>query len=104
MPIDKPVTTSTMKGKDNCALIALTIIAQFHGIAVNPEDIAHQYFEHNTFSIQQWLLAAKNLGLKAKLSKQKIERLPFIALPAVVWREDGQHFLLAKIDGDRYLI
>ena len=104
MPIDKPVTTSTMKGKDNCALIALSIIAQFHGIAVNPEDIAHQYFEHNTFSIQQWLLAAKNLGLKAKLSKQKIERLPFIALPAVVWREDGQHFLLAKIDGDRYLI
>lgn len=104
MPIDKPVTTSTMKGKDNCALIALTIIAQFHGIAVNPEDIVHQYFAHNTFSIQQWLLAAKNLGLKAKLSKQKIERLPFIALPAVVWREDGQHFLLAKIDGDRYLI
>ena len=104
MPIDKPVTTSTMKGKDNFALAALTIIAQFHGIAVNPEDIAHQYFEQNTFSIQQWLLAAKNLGLKAKLSKQKTERLPFIALPAVVWREDGQHFLLAKIDGDRYLI
>lgn len=104
MPIDKPVTTSTMKGKDNFALTALTIIAQFHGIAVNPEDIAHQYFEQNTFGIQQWLLAAKNLGLKAKLSKQKTERLPFIALPAVVWRQDGQHFLLAKIDGDRYLI
>ena len=104
MPIDKPVTTSTMKGKDNFALTALTIIAQFHGIAVNPEDIAHQYFEQNTFGIQQWLLAAKNLGLKAKLSKQKTERLPFIALPAVVWRDDGQHFLLAKIDGDRYLI
>lgn len=104
MPLNKPVTTSTMKGKDNFALAALTIIAQFHGIAVNPEDIAHQYFEQNTFSIQQWLLAAKNLGLKAKLSKQKSERLPFIALPAVVWREDGQHFLLAKIDGDRYLI
>ena len=104
MPLNKPVTTSTMKGKDNFALAALTIIAQFHGIAVNPEDIAHQYFEQNTFSIQQWLLAAKNLGLKAKLSKQKTERLPFIALPAVVWREDGQHFLLAKIDGDRYLI
>ena len=104
MPLNKPVTTSIMKGKDNFALAALTIIAQFHGIAVNPEDIAHQYFEQNTFSIQQWLLAAKNLGLKAKLSKQKTERLPFIALPAVVWREDGQHFLLAKIDGDRYLI
>lgn len=104
MPLNKPVTTSTMKGKDNFALAALTIIAQFHGIAINPEDIAHQYFEQNTFSIQQWLLAAKNLGLKAKLSKQKSERLPFIALPAVVWREDGQHFLLAKIDGDRYLI
>ena len=104
MPLNKPVTTSIMKGKDNFALAALTIIAQFHGIAVNPEDIAHQYFEQNTFSIQQWLLAAKNLGLKVKLSKQKTERLPFIALPAVVWREDGQHFLLAKIDGDRYLI
>ena len=92
MPIDKPVTTSTMKGKDNFALAALIIIAQFHGIAVNPEDIAHQYFEHNTFGIQQWLLAAKNLGLKAKLSKHKTEHLPFIALPIVVWSENKRNY------------
>ena len=27
-----------------------------------------------------------------------------LALPAVVWRRDGQHCVLAKIDGERYLI
>ncbi len=36
--------------------------------------------------------------------KHEIARLPLLALPAVVWRDDGQHFVLAKIDGDRYLI
>jgi len=74
-----------LKGKNNFALVVRTIITKFYGFADNPKDIAHQYFEHHISSIQQWLLAAKKLGLKAKLSKHKIEHLPFIALPIVDW-------------------
>lgn len=52
------------------------------------------------------MLAAKHLGFKAKAMRKSVERLPFIHLPALVWRDDGQHFILAQIDeeGGRYLI
>lgn len=102
MPINN--SASPVPNNHNLALTALKIIAHFHGIAINGEDIAHQYVHDHEMTVQDWLLAAKSLGLKAKLSKQKIDRLSLLALPALVWREDGQHFVLAKIDGDRYLI
>lgn len=102
MPINN--SANPVPNNHNLALTALKIIAHFHGIAINGEDIAHQYVHDHAMTVQDWLLAAKSLGLKAKLSKQKIDRLSLIALPALVWREDGQHFVLAKIDGDRYLI
>jgi ATP-binding cassette, subfamily B, bacterial HlyB/CyaB len=90
--------------KPSIAVSALVLLAHFHGMAVNPADITYRYAEKNDLNIEQWLLAAKDLGLKAKLVKQNIERLPLVALPALVWREDGQHFILARIDGERYLI
>lgn len=102
MPINN--SAIPVPNNHNLALTALKIIAHFHGIAINGEDIAHQYVHDHAMTVQDWLLAAKSLGLKAKLSKQKIDRLSLLALPALVWREDGQHFVLAKIDGDRYLI
>ncbi|WP_439144566.1 type I secretion system permease/ATPase [Snodgrassella gandavensis] len=90
--------------KPSIAVSALVLLAHFHGMAVNPADIMHRYAEQNDLKIEQWLLAAKDLGLKAKLVRHDIKRLPLLALPALVWREDGQHFILARIDDDRYLI
>ena len=81
-----------MKGKNNFALVVRTIITKFYGFADNPKDIAHQYFVHHISSIQQWLLAAKNLGLKAKLSKHITEHLPFIALPIVDWSVNKRNY------------
>ncbi|WP_239350439.1 type I secretion system permease/ATPase [Snodgrassella communis] len=90
--------------KPSIAVSALVLLAHFHGIAVNPADIMHRYAEQNDLKIEQWLLAAKDLGLKAKLVKHDIKRLHLLALPALVWRDDGQHFILARLDEDRYLI
>ncbi|SNB76432.1 Toxin RTX-I translocation ATP-binding protein [Kingella negevensis] len=83
------------------ALSALIILAHYHGIAANPADISHHFSGslNNDLSETEWLLAAKRLELKAKVVKQPISRLPMASLPALVWREDGDHFLLAKIDG-----
>ena len=86
-------------------LAALVILAQFHGIAINAADIQHRY-DDNGVGLDQsaWILAAREIGLKAKVSAQKLDRLHMAALPALVWREDGQHFILAKVDDERYLI
>lgn len=89
----------------NVAMSALVLLARFHGIAVNPNDLAHRFDEDGTGLTQTaWLLAAKDLGLKAKVVKQKIARLHLSALPALVWRDDGSHFILAKVDDNQFLI
>lgn len=103
----KGITSSATNEQEppDFALIALMILAQYHGIAANMADIQHR-FVHSEKGLDQtaWLLAAKELGLKARPTTQKIERLHLASLPALVWREDGQHFILAKVDDDKFLI
>ncbi|NBI41897.1 type I secretion system permease/ATPase, partial [[Haemophilus] felis] len=50
--------------------------------------------------------AAKEIGFKTQATKKPISRLAFVHLPVLVWRDDGQHFILAKIDNEhrRFLI
>ena len=92
------------------ALSALIILAHYHGIAANPADIQHEFCAsaQNDLNETQWLLAAKSLGLKAKVVRQPIKRLAMATLPALVWGDDGNHFILAKTDGEgenaQYLI
>lgn len=93
------------------ALSALIILAHFHGIAANPADILHRFSgsPNGDLSETEWLLAAKQLELKAKIVRQPLARLHMASLPALVWCDDGQHFILAKVehgsaDGGRYLI
>lgn len=87
-------------------LIALMILAKYHGIAVNMGDIQHRFSTDNSQGLDQtaWLLAAKDIGLKAKVTHTKIERLHLLQLPALVWQADGNHFILAKIAEEKFLI
>ena len=66
------------------ALSALILLAHYHGIAANPADILHRFADGKSedLSREQWLLAAKGLGLKAKFVSHKTERLHLLALPA----------------------
>lgn len=67
------------------ALSALIILAHYHGIAVNPADIQHQFANStNDLNETEWLLAAKSLELKAKVVQQSIKRLHLTTLPALV--------------------
>ncbi len=50
------------------------------------------------------LLAAKHLGLKAKLSTSSVERLNLVALPALALLNDGRWVVLAQCDGQRVLM
>ncbi|SUO97178.1 type I secretion system permease/ATPase [Suttonella ornithocola] len=96
---------STLQTTPPTALNALLVMAHYHGIAANGSDILHRFSENKRdLSQTEWLLAAKDLGLKAKVVSRPLSRLPFLALPAVIWKEDGSHFILAKIDQEKYLI
>lgn len=90
------------------ALEGLILLAHFHHISVSAEQIKHKYDIYGKgINLSSWLLAAKELGLKAKLLKKDKSRLPFVSLPAMVWdKEFGNHFILAQIDhqNHQYLI
>lgn len=95
-----------MNNKD-LALSGLAVLTYFHNLSVNEAQIKHQFDIDGTgLTKTNWLLAAKSLGLKAKAVRKSVERLPFVHLPAMVWRDDGHHFILAQLDeeGGRYLI
>ena len=86
-------------------LKGLVLLAQFHGVAADGEQLAHQFAKTgDVFDDTSLLLAAKQLGLKAKITTQPASRIAFATLPALALVESGQHFIVAKADGETVLI
>jgi len=85
--------------------MGLVLLAQFHGIAADPAQLAHQFGDSGeSFDETAILLSAKQLSLKARFVSQPANRLDKAALPALSWQPDGRHFLVAKIGDDTVLI
>jgi subfamily B ATP-binding cassette protein HlyB/CyaB len=78
-------------------LISLLMMAGLHGVAADEAQLRHE-FGLEAFSTQSLLLAAKHLGLSAKLVNQPTDRLDRAPLPAIALDQDGRYFILAKID------
>jgi len=86
-------------------LIGLVMLARFHSVAADPEQLAHDFAEPGQpFGTSQILLAAKHLGLKAKLVRTEVARLDRTPLPALVVDTEGRYFILARVDTDKVLI
>ena len=88
------------------ALQSLCVIARLHHIAAEPAHLAHQlgWPPSHTPSTDDLLLAAKHLGLKAKLSRSPVDRLNLAPLPALALMNDGRVVVLAQCDGQRVLM
>ncbi|MBX3647514.1 MAG: type I secretion system permease/ATPase [Rhodocyclaceae bacterium] len=86
-------------------LVGLAMLARFHGVAADPDQLAHDFKEPGRpFGTAQILLAAKHLGLKAKRVRTDWVRLERTPLPALAVDYDGRYFILARLDGDQVLI
>lgn len=87
------------------ALHALCVIARLHHIAAEPAHLAHQlgWPPSHTPSTDDLLLAAKHLGLKARLIRSPLDRLNLAPLPALALMTDGRVVVLAQCDGQRVL-
>lgn len=96
---------SSSEATVDTALICLVLMARLHGVAADPDQIAHEYTATNgTMSEAELLLAARQLGLQAKSVNVLPERLPKTPLPALAKTKDGFFFLVARIEGERVLI
>jgi subfamily B ATP-binding cassette protein HlyB/CyaB len=86
-------------------LVCLVMLARFHNVAASPEQLAHEFTEQgHCFGKAELLLAAKQLGLKAKLAKSAVARLSTTPLPAIARANDGGFFIIARLDDDKVLI
>jgi len=92
-------------GVADAGLRGLVLLAQFHGIAADEAQLRHQSGTGAArFSETELLLAARRLGLKAKVLEVPAARMAHQALPALALRRDGESFLIAKVAQGRVLI
>jgi subfamily B ATP-binding cassette protein HlyB/CyaB len=91
--------------RPDTGLIGLVMLARFHHVAADPDQLAHEFqADGRPFDTTQVLLAAKRLGLKAKLVQTDYARLERTPLPSLAIDRDGCFFILARVDGDQVLI
>ncbi|MFN3627667.1 MAG: type I secretion system permease/ATPase, partial [Parvibaculum sp.] len=81
---------------------ALVVMARFHGFAVDPAQVAHQY--GNTLDTTTILRCAQHLGLRARAVASNGQRLRKTALPAIAVHASGKYFIVAKVSGTEVLI
>jgi subfamily B ATP-binding cassette protein HlyB/CyaB len=94
-------------------LAALCAIARFHQVAADPATLAHQLGLSPTqiLNAADLVHAARHLGLKAKLTRTRVDRLGLTPLPALALMHaadgsDGEALrvvILAQSDGQRVL-
>ncbi|KWK86582.1 type I secretion system permease/ATPase [Burkholderia ubonensis] len=86
-------------------LIALVVIAQYHGIAANPEQLRHAAaMRGEQLEVGDLQIAGRSLGLKIRRVRVSADRLSETPKPALMLDETGRHFVLASCDGEKALI
>ena len=104
----KPEAQNNNQPKLDTGLACLVMIAKFHGVASDPEQIKHAFAIGNDGMNETDILrAAKELGFKAKAVDVEFERLQKLPMPMIVKIQaigDSQYVILAKIEGEQVLI
>jgi subfamily B ATP-binding cassette protein HlyB/CyaB len=93
-----------MPGADP-GLAALVLIARFHSIAADANQLRHgAAMKSAAFDERELLLGARSLGLKAQKVTVAAERLSKTPLPALAIDRGGRHFVLAGCNAETALI
>ncbi len=105
-PIDLPPEAEEAHSSPplDTALACFVMLARFHAVAVEPEQIRHQYASSGRpMGEAEILLAAKANGLKARTVTARFDRLDRTPLPGIAQTIDGDFIILARIDADQIL-
>lgn len=79
-------------------LACLVMLLKFWGRAAEPEQIRHQRGKGNgPFSVEDILLACKQVEVKARAKKADWKKLVKMPLPAIGRDQQGRFFIIAKI-------
>ena len=79
-------------------LVCLVMMARFHAIAADADQLAHEFRPAGAaFSTVELLLAAKHLQLTARCVRATFKRLATTPVPAIALNRDGRFFILAGV-------
>ncbi len=82
----------------------LSIIARFHQLASNPNQLNREYAGSDGFWTHDATKAAKLLGLKAKRVRRRAEDLANLPLPAIVIDQQGGCRILGQVHDGKALL
>lgn len=86
-------------------LLCLVMVAGYHGLAVDPEQLKHTLaLGPEGMGSLEILRGARELGLKAKEAQVSFDRLKHLPMPAIAGFGDRRFIVLARTDTDRVLI
>lgn len=85
---------------NNSGFISLLMIARHHGIAADEAKLQHE-FGLQPFTEETILLAAKRLGMTAKVVEQDPERLDRAPMPAIAIDKEGNFFIAVRFGYDQ---
>lgn len=75
-------------------LACLIMLARFHNLAASAEQLSHEFsVDKQVFAQAELLLAARKLGLKAKVVRTSLTRLGSTPLPAIAIDREGRFLL-----------
>jgi len=96
---------TVVKIMENSGLLSLVLLARFHGVAADPNQLMHEFAQSNqAFGMTEVMLAAKKLNLHVKKISTNVKRLDRTPLPAMMTTRNGKYFVLAKAENDQILI
>ena len=87
------------------AIFCLVMLARYHGIAADPDQLSHEFKpDSKPLDTTQLLLAAKSLSLNARQTRVRWDRLDRVVLPAVAIDNAGNFFVIGRIEKHRAFI
>lgn len=98
----EPATTDQTR-LDDSGLGALVLMLRIHGIGAAAGQIRHRCGTA-TIGVTEMLRCAKELGLRARASSTKWDRLAATPLPAIAALRDGGFLILGKAAEDKVLV
>ena len=100
-----PSPEPTAAPPPDSGLAGLVLLARYHGVAADAAQLAHRFaVSGRPFTVDELLLAAKSLGLKARRVTSDVSRLDRTPLPALARDTEGRFFVLGGVRDDQVLI
>ncbi len=93
------------KGEGDSGLQCFVAICRVHNIPADPGQLAHEYIpDGRKFGQAEMVLAAKRLGLKARVTRIPLGRLDKCPLPGVGRSQAGQFMIVVKAQDDQVVL